>query len=108
MVIFGNWKRAPSRRKGVPLKWKRTLATSAEADLDANSRASRMGSGIGILKRREASGKAGERIHARRRPWDPAAAPRRVGRPAEKRPSASRRVRRRKILQPQDNKGMTA
>ena len=32
IVMFGSWKIGPSRRKGVPLRWKRTLATSAAAD----------------------------------------------------------------------------
>src|SRR5581483_2858004 len=55
---------APSRKKGVPLKWKRRFATSAEADLDAFSRATAIASGIGTMKIRNATGKAAARIHA--------------------------------------------
>lgn len=74
MVIFGSWKTAPSRRKGVPLRWKKRLATSADADFEANSRASRMGSGIGTMKKRYAKGKAADRIQSRPRKKNPPAA----------------------------------
>jgi hypothetical protein len=40
IVMFGSWKTGPARRNGVPLMWKKRLATSAEADFEAVSRAS--------------------------------------------------------------------
>jgi len=40
ILRFGSWKTGPARRNGVPLMWKKRLATSAEADFEAVSRAS--------------------------------------------------------------------
>ena len=52
IVMFGSWKMGPARRKGVPLRWKRRFATSAEAYLEAVSSASAIASGIGTMKMR--------------------------------------------------------
>ena len=52
IVMSGSWKIAPARRKGVPLRWKRRLATSAAADFDAVSSAFTIASGMGTMKTR--------------------------------------------------------
>src|SRR5438132_12954011 len=65
MVMFGSWKIAPARRKGVPLRWKRRLATSAAADFEAVSSASFIASGIGTMKMRQVEGKAEAGIQVR-------------------------------------------
>src|SRR6266480_3114863 len=74
MVILGSWKMGPARRKGIPLKRKRKLATSADAFFEANSSHSLIESGIGTMKMRYASGKTAACIHARPKKKNPPAA----------------------------------
>src|SRR5207247_8766203 len=62
IVMFGSWKKRPAWRKGVPLRWKKRLATSAEAYFEAVSSVSAIASGIGTMKMRYANGKAAARI----------------------------------------------
>src|SRR5207253_1540280 len=73
IVMFGSWKKKPPRRKGVPLRWKKRLATSAEAYFDAVSSASAIASGIGTMKMRYANGKAAARIQLRPKKKNPPA-----------------------------------
>src|SRR5438132_11250126 len=74
IVMFGSWKKAPARRKGVPLRWKRRLATSAAADFEAVSSASAIASDIGTMKMRKPRGKAAARIQSRPKKKKPPAA----------------------------------
>src|SRR6266513_632868 len=74
IVMFGSWKKRLARRKGVPLKWKKRLATSAEAYFEAVSSASAIASGIGTMKMRYARGKAAARIQSRPKKKKPPAA----------------------------------